>query len=189
MATIKKWIVFPLSALSLFIAACSDNKTPAEQNTQSTATEIKTETAQGNWKTKPAELSSNVAADIQADLTAINQITNSMNSRAVSLRKQAENQIKDPTKISETFKSAHDLQEHMKTQIMTLNLKSAEVQQLRIDMLDNLMTANQLYQLSTATDFNPQAPSETVKQLALRSAAIEQKIATELDTLNQKYAK
>lgn len=189
MTKTKKLILFPLTALSLFIAACSENKTPTEQSAKNTATEIKTEIAQGNWKTKPAELSSNIAADIQADLAAINQIINSMNSRAVSLRKQAENLVNDPTKISETFKSAHDLQEQVKTQIMALNLKSAEVQQLRTNMLDNLMTADQLYQLSTAADFNPQAPSEAFRQLTQRSAAIEQKIATELDALNQKYAK
>lgn len=178
------------------MSACSDNKAPTEQTstTASQAVEAQTTTtnsnttAQGNWQTKPAELSSNTSADIQADLAALNQITNSVNSKAVALRDEMQTIANDPAKMSEALKKTNDLQEQVKTEIMALHLKSAEVQAIRTDMIDNLMTANQLYIHSTAADFNPAAPSKEVQQLTQRSLAIQQKISTELNALNQKYA-
>lgn len=196
MTTTKKLILCPLTALCLFMSACSDNKAPTEQTstTASQAVEAQTTTTnsnttvQGNWQTKPAELSSNTSADIQADLAALNQITNSVNSKAVALRDEMQTIANDPAKMSEALKKTNDLQEQVKTEIMALHLKSAEVQAIRTDMIDNLMTANQLYIHSTAADFNPAAPSKEVQQLTQRSLAIQQKISTELNALNQKYA-
>lgn len=189
MTMTKKYILFPLTALSLFVSACSDNKTPTTENTKNPVTESKNVTTQGNWQIKPAELSSNIAADIQSDLAALNQVINSMNSRAVALKDEINGLASNPAQMSETFKSANALQEQVKTEIMALHLKSAEVQKVRTDMIDNLMTANQLYTLSTAADFNPNAPSKEFEQLTQRSIAIQQKIGTELDALNQKYSK
>ena len=73
--------------------------------------------------------------------------------------------------------------------MMGLNLKSQEVQNILTQMIDNLMTANKLFDLSMASDFNMTAPSEEFKQLTQRSMAIQQKIAMELNTLNTQYSK
>ncbi|MDQ8953980.1 hypothetical protein RFH42_13585 [Acinetobacter rudis] len=192
----KKFILFPLTALSLLISACSDNKAPSttsiqtssevQQNTQS---KTHTSTTQGNWQTKPSELSSNNKSDIQSDLTALNQIINSINTRSIELRKNIQTTTNDSTKMQETLKKVNNLHEQVKIEIMSLHLNSAEVQKIRTQIIDNLMTASQLYTLSTAADFNPAAPSKEFQQLTQRSTAIQQKVSTELNALNQQYAK
>ena len=72
---------------------------------------------------------------------------------------------------------------------MALNLKSSEVQSLRTQMIDNLITSQKMYTLSTAPDFNANAPSDEFKQLGKRSMALQQKVSAEMDALNQHYGK
>ena len=68
---------------------------------------------------------------------------------------------------------------------MALNLKRAEVQNIRTQMIDNLITSNKLFELSNAPTFNIAAPDAEFKQLSQRSMAIQQKISIELDALNK----
>ena len=71
---------------------------------------------------------------------------------------------------------------------MAMNLKSAEVQNIRTQMIDNLLTSEKLYDISTASNFNMQAPTEEFIQLSQRSVAIQQKLGSELNALNAQYA-
>ena len=182
-----KLFCITLSTLAFSLAACSDKK-PSNTDHQASPTQD-TATAQGNWQAKANTLSTANASDIKSDLTALNQTTNKANSAALKLRDDAQKAANDPEKIKHVLKESNDLQNDLQKQIMNLNLKSSEVQNIRTQMIDNLMTSNQLYALSTRPDFSLDAPSEEFMQLSKRSMAMQQKIGADLDALNAKYAK
>ena len=119
----------------------------------------------------------------------LNQIINHSNIKAIELRDEASKAKNAPDKIKKILVKSHDIQAEVQQQIMGLNLKSQEVQNIRTQMIDNLMTASKLFDLSMASDFNMTSPSEDFKQLTQRSMAIQQKIAMKLDALNTQYSK
>ena len=201
MKMMQKWIWIPLTAAVLMSSACTDKKnTPAESTqasspaTSSTTTPAANTTttatatdSQGNWQAKPAELSSANAADIKADLTLLNQSMQAPNTQALQLIEESKQAANDPAKLKQLMEKSNDIQKQIHQTIMGLNLKSSEVQSIRTQMIDNLMTTQKLYELSSVPSFNMHAPTEEVQQLSQRSMAIQQKIATELSTLTQKY--
>lgn len=182
----KKWGLLPLTALVLFISACSDNKSTLTENTKNTENPA---VAQGNWQAKKETLSTNDATDIQADLAALTQITNHANSEGLKLRTAVNNAINDPQQMQTLFKSGSELQRKTKDQIMALNLKSAEVQNIRTLMIDNLMTTGKMYDLALGQDFDIKKPSAEFVQLSQRSIQMQNKISTDLDQLTAQYTK
>ncbi len=187
MNIMNKLFLVPLATLILTTTACSDKKKTSTDSAKTT--ETTSNTAQGNWQAKASELSSANATDIKADLIQLNQIVNHSNTKAIELRDEASKTKNAPDKIKQILVKSHDIQAEVQQQMMGLSLKSQEVQNIRTQMIDNLMTANKLFDLSMASDFNMTAPNEEFKQLTQRSMAIQQKIAMELDALNTQYSK
>ena len=197
----QKWIWIPLTAAVLMSSACTDKKntspetppasSPATSSTTTPATNTATTAtatdSQGNWQAKPAELSSANAADIKADLTLLNQSLQASNAQTMQLVEDSKKAANDPAKLKQLMEKSNDLQKVIHQAIMELNLKSSEVQSIRTQMIDNLMTTQKLYELSSVPGFNMHAPTEEVQQLSQRSVAMQQKIATELSALMQKY--
>lgn len=184
MKTITKLILIPMTTALLMLNACSDKNKPSDtaQSTESSSSK------EGNWKAKPSELSTANATDIKSDLAQLNQITSQANSKAVALQDEAKSMAQDPEKLKEILAKSQVIQQDMHQHILGLNLKSAEVQNIRVQMIDNLMTSSRLFELSKAAGFNLSTPSDEFKQLAQRSQALQHKIGTELNTLNQQYA-
>lgn len=180
----NKVLLTSLISSSILLTACSDKKNNTEQSKSS---EQSTST-QGNWQAKSSELSSANTNDIKSDLTQLNKITNSANSKGLALREEAQNAANDPAKVKDVLAKSQAIQKELQQEIMGLNLKSAEVQNIRTQMIDNLLTSEKLYELSTAANFNLSAPTPEFTQLSQRSMAIQQKIGTELNELNSKYA-
>lgn len=172
-----KFLLIPLTAAILMTAGC-DKKPSAEAAAETS----------GNWQIKADSLSKANPADIKADLTLLNEVTNTTNADALALRDEVLKAGTDQEKIKDVLSKSNDLQEKVKEKIMAMNLKSAEVQNIRTQMIDNLMTSEKLYDISTASNFNMQAPTEEFIQLSQRSVAIQQKLGSELNALNAQYA-
>ena len=176
-----------LISSSLMFIACSEQKADTAQNKTSETTS--TATTQGNWKSKATELSTANATEITTDLAQLNQIVNHANTQALQLRAELQSAAPQPEKRQHILLKANDIQVKTQQQIMALNLKSSEVQSLRTQMIDNLITSQKMYTLSTAPDFDANAPSDEFEQLGKRSMALQQKISAEMDALNQHYGK
>lgn len=181
----NKILITSFISSSLILTACTDKKTT--DSTQKIA-EAEPPIASGNWQDKNAELSSANATDIKADLAQLNQIVNQSNSQTTQLRNEAQSAAQDPKKLKAVLGKSNDIQKQTQEKIMGLTLKSSEVQNIRTQMIDSLMTSQKLFELSTATSFNMTTPSEEFKQLAQRSMVIQQKISAGLDALNKQYA-
>lgn len=169
------------------LTACSD-KNKASDTAQKTETSASSSVNEGNWKTKASELSSANAVDIKSDLAQINPITNRANSKAIALQDEVKSMAQDPEKLKQLLTKSQDIQQELHQQILALHLKSAEVQNIRTSMIDNLMTSSQLFELSKVPNFNLSAPSDEFKQLSKRSQALQNKIGSDLNALNQQYA-
>ena len=181
----NKILLTSFISASLILTACTEKKTT--DSTQKSA-EAQPSVSSGNWQAKASELSSINGTDIKADLTQLNLIVNQSNHQATQLRDEAQSLAQDPDKLKAVLSQSNDIQKQTQEQIMGLMLKSAEVQDIRTQMIDSLMISQKLFELSTATGFNMTAPSDEFKQLAQRSMATQQKISAELDALNRQYA-
>ncbi len=170
---------------SILLIGCSDKKSNTEQNQQTK--ESSSTSSTGNWQAKASELSSANAMDIKSDLAQLNQITNQSNSQALQLREQAQAAASDPQKLKEVLSHSNDIQKEFQQKLMGLQLKSSEIQNIRTQMIDNLLTSQKLYELSTVPNFDMKAPSKEFKQLSMRTIAIQQKVGAELDGLNKQY--
>ena len=181
----NKILLTSFISASLILTACTEKK-----NTDSTqkSADAQPSISSGNWQVKASELSSMNDADIKADLTQLNLIVNQSNRQATQLKDEAQSVAQDPEKLKAILSQSNDIQKQTQEQIMGLTLKSAEVQNIRTQMIDSLMISQKLFELSTATGFNMTAPSDEFKQLAQRSMATQQKISAELDALNKQYA-
>lgn len=171
---------------SLLFIGCSDKKSNTEQNQQTQKTDTTSST--GNWQAKNSELSTANATDIKSDLAQLNKITNQSNSQALQLREQAQSVASDPQKLKVVLNRSNDIQKEFQQKLMGLQLKSSEVQNIRTQMIDNLLTSQKLYEFSTAPNFDMKVPNEEFKQLSMRTIAIQQKVSTELDVLNKQYS-
>ena len=192
--------MIPVIAVALGISACSDKNSdknkvtePAEQTTTTATTSSPTTATttttsnEGNWKLKADQLSSANAQDIKADLKELNTVINSANSKGVALKEELKNAAQDPSKVQEIVAKTQKIQDDIQQGILSLNLKSSEVQNLRVQMLENLSTATQLQNLSKQPGFNLAAPTDEFKHLSQQSLAQQQKIGDTLNELNKKY--
>ena len=190
--TTQRFII-PAIAVVLGLAACSDKNNDKNKVNENKEPSITVATAsnpsnEGNWKVKPDQLSSANAPDIKSDLGQLEKIINAANSKGVELRNEMQNAAQDPNKVQEILAKTQQIQSETQQEILALNLKSAEVQNVRVQMLDNLSTATQLQDLSKQPGFSLSSPSEEFKQLSKRSMVQQQKIGDDLNQLKQKYA-
>lgn len=185
----KKFVFIPLSFIFLAISACSDK--PAEQNKKindmTTASEVMTQTS-GNWQANADELSTQNKVDIQSDLLKLNQIVNAMNSRSVSLRNEIIAAKSNKEKINEILAESHDLQKKELEEFMQLDLKSAEVQAIRVQMIENLLLTQKMFELSNQENFNIERPTAEFKSLSLQSQKLQYTIGKKLNQLNNEFS-
>lgn len=193
--TTQRFII-PAIAVVLGISACSDKnkgdenreeKTPATTTTPASPLAGPEAITEGNWKVKADQLSTANAEDIKADLEQLNHVTDSANTKGSTLRDELQNAVQDPAKVQEIVAKTQKIQDEIQQEFLALNLKSSEVQNIRVQMLENLSTAKQLQGLSKQPGFNLAAPSEEFRHLSQNSIAQQQKISGELNQLTQKY--
>ncbi len=186
MHSLYRILVTSILSSSTILVGCSDKKSDTTQTQQVEHTALST--PPGNWQTQASELSSAQAKDIKADLAQLNQITNQSNTQALKLRQQAQSAASDPQKLKDVLSQSNNIQKEFQQKLMRLQLKSSEVQTIRTQMMDNLLSSQKLYELSATPNFDLNTPTEEFKQLSMRTIAIQQKVSAELDALNKQYS-
>ncbi len=171
-----------ISAGLLTLTACGDKADSTKNGTASEVVE-----SSGNWKAKPSELSSANASDIKADLAVLNPIVNQSNEKGIAILKEIQQAKDDQAKIKTLVAKSMKIQFDNEQQILNLNLKSSEVQSIRIQMIDSTATAKQLFDMFNQPSFDMKNPDAQFQALSKRSMAIQQRIGLELDALNQKH--
>lgn len=193
MKTITQLLLVPVIASTMLLTACGEKNKPAE-NTEKTQTSASTSAApavttptETNVQPKAENLSSANAQDIKSDLASLNTIINNANSKAAELRDELKASAQNKDQIQQVLTKTQAIQEQLKQEILSLQLKSSEVQKIRVQMIDNLATATQLYQMSHEPNFNLASPSDEFKKLSERSIIQQQQIGNDLNALSQKY--
>lgn len=193
MKTITQLLLVPVIASTMLLTACGEKNKPAE-NTEKTQTSASTTAApavttptETNVQPKAGNLSSANAQDIKSDLASLNTIINNANSKAAELRDELKASAQNKDQIQQVLTKTQAIQEQLKQEILSLQLKSSEVQKIRVQMIDNLATATQLYQMSHEPNFNLASPSDEFKKLSERSIIQQQQIGNDLNALSQKY--
>lgn len=180
MNMMKKLSIIPLSILLLMISACGD-KVNNDNNSGASESYVQ---SNGNWKAKANELSSKNKIDIKSDLELLNGVVDSLNSKSIELRDEVVKFSKDKEKMKEVLVKSQEIQQKGLHSLMDLNFKSSEVQSLRTKMIENLMLTQQMYEFSNQPNFDVTKPSDDLKQLLLRSNALQKNISEELNQLN-----
>lgn len=174
-----KWknCVAALSLLSLvFISGC-DNPKKEPVNEMS-----------GNFSAKAETLTSNNDADIRTDLTALNFIINTSNTKATGLGQKliAAGRENDAETIRKILLESNKLLEATNNSLLGLNLKSNEVQKVRLKIYQGnaiSIKASDLYMKQNKSDSDKQELLLLQKQ----KMVLEQSVGVELDELNSQY--
>lgn len=172
----NKLIVATLLSL-VFLSGCDDTKNEPTVNT-----------TQGNFSAKVETLSSQNEGDIKADLTALNAIINTSNSKAVELAQKlmAASKEGDNAAVQNIFKESKELLESTNDSLLALNLKSSELQKIRTDIYQGNMISMKFYDLYAKADKS----EDEKKELALlqkQMIALQQTAGAKLDQLNSQY--
>lgn len=164
-------VTFPLLAL----AACDDGKTP-------------TSPAVGNLTAKAESLSAQNDADIRADLTALNAIINPANSKAVAFKDALlrAGQRGDKAAMNSLMQQSKALLETTNQSLTALNMKSREVQEVRINILQGNMLAIKLHDFYLNGDLSAESQKE-ISRLQKQSITLLQSVGARLDALNAQY--
>ena len=143
---------------------------------------------QGNASAKVETLSSQNEGDIKADLTALNAIINTSNSKAIELAQKLMIASKegDNTAVQNIFKESKELLESTNDSLLALNLKSSELQKIRTEIYQGNMISVKFYDLYAKENKS----EDDKKELALlqkQMMALQQSVGTELNQLNLQY--
>jgi len=170
----------------LMLSACTEKVADITKNTDQSQVGVMTSPA-GNWEAKEQELSSQNKLDVQSDLSELNLIINGMNTHAIALREEIVNAANDSVKIKEILVRNDNVQQEGLQHLKGLSLKSAEVQRIRLLLIENLLIIQQMYKLSEQPDFDLSRPNNELKKLSLRSQDLQQSIGNQLDHLNSEF--
>lgn len=170
------------SAGLLSLTACGDKAATQDAGTASAVVQSK-----GNWQAKAADLSTDNAADIKADLAALNPIVNQSNEKGIAIIKEVRAAQNDQAKVKTLLGQSMSTQIETEQKLLDLNLKSAEVQGIRTQMIDSAFTAKKLFEMLNKPTFDMAKPDAEFQALTKRSMAIQQRIGLELNALNQKH--
>lgn len=167
------------AALAFILAGC-DGQTTATNSSASA----------GNFTAKQETLSSANAADIKADLAALNDVVNSANSESISLREDLmkANSNSDKAAAASVLKKSQSLQESTNAKLIALTLKSQEVQGLRLKIVEGNMKAIAMAKIATK-DTLSDADRKELSLLGKQSVALQMQAGTLLDKLNSEYGK
>lgn len=172
----KKITGLCVAVLLLVMAGCDGQETSSQA------------VSSGNMAAKKESLSLANDADIKSDLKSLNAIVNSYNSQAEKMRgelmqAQSKQDIAEGKKI---LKKTQVAVKETNTKLIALNLKSQEVQDVRVKIVDGNMKSVQLIELANKGSLS----SEDKKQMALlgkQVVALQGSTGQQLERLNQKY--
>jgi len=172
----RKIIVATLFSLT-FLSGCNDPKN-----------EVPASITQGNFSAKAETLSTQNEGDIKADLTVVNKIINTSNTKAVELAQQLMEASKkgDSKSLLGIFKESKALLESTNNSLLSLNLKSSELQKIRTDIYQGNIISIKFYDLYAKENKS----EDEKKELALlqkQIISLQQLVGKQLDQLNTQY--
>ena len=179
----KRNIAFAVSGIMLLLLAGCDNEDTKPKDTASVSASVPA----GNWQVKPEKLSSANTEDIKADLALLNAIINKSNSENSRLLADISKVKNDPEKVKEILLKSFENQSAIEGEIMGLTFKSGEVQDIRTQIISNIMLTKRMYDAVKKPDFDLTKPGDEFKQLSAQSFQMQQQIGMALDKLNQEY--
>ena len=169
-------IYIPILALFLLLSGCNDSNTQTDVSS--------------NFATKAELLPLQSEPDILSDLNLINPILNKSNTEAIatrsSLSKAAQSDNKKGIKLL-LSKSQQSLESTNKS-LIALNLKSQEVQKIRVSIINGNMIAIKIHNIMLKDEKTAEDLKE-INLLSKQSMTLQQNIGNELDSLNKKYNK
>ncbi|OBU11925.1 hypothetical protein [Morganella psychrotolerans] len=180
----KRNIVFAVSGIMLLLLAGCDNE---DTKPKDTASSVSASVQAGNWQVKPGKLSSANAEDIKADLALLNAIINKSNSENSRLLAEINKVKNDAEKVKEILLKNFENQSAIEGEIMRLTFKSGEVQDIRTQIISNIMLTKRMYDAVKKPDFDLTNSGDEFKQLSAQSFQMQQQIGMALDKLNQEY--
>ena len=179
----KRNIIFAVSGVMLLLLAGCDNEDTKSKDTASVSTSVQS----GNWQIKPGKLSSANDEDIKADLALLNPVINKSNSENSRLLTEINKVKNDPEKIKDILLKNFENQSAIEDEIMGLTFKSGELQDIRTQIISNIMLTKKMYDAVKKPDFDLTKPGDEFKKLSAQSFQIQQQIGMALDKLNQEY--
>lgn len=170
-------LIMAMLLVLVFLSGCDDSKNAPVVNKMD-----------ANFLAKEETLSSDNEVDIRADLTALNSIINGYNTKASDLSQKlmAANREGDNDTIENLLKESRKLLESTNKSLLDLNLKSSEIQKIRLDIYHGNRIANNALNL-----FYKKNKSELEKQelisLQKEVIALQKTVGATLDQLNSQY--
>lgn len=171
----KKATGFFVAALVLVLVGCDEKNT------------VKQNVAEGNFTAKQEVLSSNNKADIKADLTALNAIVNASNDAAVEMKNEMLNtaQKQDPKALAAVLENAKANMDKANQQLVALNIKSKEIQDIRVRMVAGNKMATQLIEMSKKGAALSDEERNELMLLQKKSVAMQMDVGQQLDKFNK----
>ncbi|WP_413482954.1 hypothetical protein [Morganella psychrotolerans] len=179
----KRKIAFAVSGIMLLLLTGCDNEDTKPKDTASVSASVPA----GNWQVKPGKLSSANAEDIKADLALLNAIINKSNSENSRLLAEINKVKNDAEKVKEILLKNFENKSAIEGEIMGLTFKSGEVQDIRTQIISNIMLTKRMYDAVKKPDFDLTNPGDEFKQLSAQSFQMQKQIGMALDKLNQEY--
>lgn len=132
-------------------------------------------------------MSSNNKADIKADLTALNAIVNASNDAAVKMKNEMLNaaQKQDKKALEALLENAKANMEKANQQLVALNIKSKEIQGIRVKIVAGNKMATQLIEMSKKGASLSDEERNEVMLLQKQSVAMQMDVGQQLDKFNK----
>lgn len=186
MRMMNKFAFIPCGFMLLIISACSDKSIDLKEIGGERITEEVIQ-SKGNLQAEKSEFSIQNKADIREDLVELNSIVDDMNSKSLVLREEIVNANKDPMKIDKILLKSNDIHQQGFRDLMSLTLKSSEINEIRIKIIDNLIISQKMFELSNEPNFKIGSPTAEFKSLSLQSQKLQLEVGKKLNRLNNKF--
>lgn len=142
----------------------------------------------GNFSAKKETLSLQNEADIRADLSEVNPVINGSNTKSVELGREliAASKNNDNVKINDIFGRTKVLLEATNKSLLALNIKSQEVQEIRLGIYQGNMLSIKFYDLFVKEN-KTDKETEELNLLKKQMMALQTSIGGKLNQLNSQY--
>lgn len=172
----RKLIIATLLAL-VFLSGCDEAKNDPVVN----------ETF-GNFSAKAEEPSSDNKVDIQFDLIELNYIVNKFNTESINLSRKliTASREGDNYAIVYLLKESKKLTESTSKSLLYLNLKSSEIQKIRLDIYKGNEISIKVYDLY-AKENKSDAEKQEFVLLKKQMVSLQKTVGSALDQINSQY--
>lgn len=171
----KKIVTSALISALIFLSGCNDAKN-------------ETVLSDGNFAAKNESLSSQSERDIREDLSAINALINTFNTKAIEINRElvSAHRNSDSSAIKNSMEKSKKLLGSTNNALHGLKIKSQEVQDIRLGTYQGNMLTMKFYELSLKE--TPSSKEKEESELLKRQIiALQQSIGGKLDQLNLQY--